>query len=109
MPSTSSVLAAAGFKTLLAHAGEVLSYSIASGSATAVVNRQVVQLKHGAIVVDGKLDFSVMGVTEIEFLSAGGLTPVVGARFTDSLGLRHRVEMIARTDITWIVYCSQSA
>lgn len=108
MPSSSSVLAAAGFKALLAHAGEELSYSVASGLVTGIVNRQVVALKNGATVIDGKLDFSVMGITQLEFLTAGNLVPAVGTRFTDSLGLRHRVDMIARTDITWLCYCFQS-
>ena len=96
----------AGLSLLVSTNGESLKRG--SVSLSGLVNRQVTKPKDGISARDGKLDFSVMGVTEIEFPFSMLNTVTVGDSFIDSVGYRHRVEKIMSTDISWVLYCVQS-
>lgn len=85
--------------------GEPLKYGAVT--INGIVNRKVTKVRDGVAAKDGKLDFSLMGMSEIEFV-IGSSIPTAGETFYDSVGIRHRVEYVTQTDITFVLYCKQS-
>jgi len=73
----------------------------------ALVTRNATKLKDGVSAHDGKVDFEVMGMTEVE-LSKSILQPQSGGTFIDLFGFRHRIRFVTQTDITWVCYCTPS-
>jgi len=104
--SAYSAIRIAGLKALLASAGEVLQ--VGDQTPTALVNRRPVKLKDGISIKEGKFSFNVAGLTEIEILRADLAEPSSGQSFVDTLGWRHRVQLVTQTDITWVLYCNTS-
>lgn len=102
--SASVLIRKAGFNVLLATNGEALT----PGGFKAVVNRKVTKLRDTIAARDGNMDFSILGMSEIEFLIAGANQPMAGDNFVDKFGLAHRVRYVMATDITWVCYCTQS-
>jgi hypothetical protein len=95
-----------GFKLLLLNNGEQLTGK--DVSTKAIINRSVVKAKDALQVHDGRIDFTLKGVTEIEISRDAISKPDVGLFLTDPLGLRHRIQMVCSSDITWVVYCMVS-
>lgn len=104
--SASSNIRAAGLAALLITNGELLTFRQASVSG--IVNRNVKAARDNISARDGRIDFSLMGVTEIEVAFGGIAQPVAGDTFIDSVGIRHRVKMVCATDISWVCYCESS-
>ena len=98
-----------GFSALLAHAGETLTRqdTPSAVSVKAIVNRRVVKMRDGLATRDGRIDFSVMGVTEVEILLSKLATVEAGDVLEDLFGFSHRVKMVCTTDITWVLYCER--
>ena len=96
-----------GFSALTDLGGERLTYS--NGDViVALVNRKVGTLKDNLGTRDGgRPDFSVLGMTEIEFTKTA-LTPDVGKHFVDLSGNIHRIRHVTQTSITWVCYCQPS-
>lgn len=101
-----------GFGALLSVAGERLTLG-SSEVITGIVNRKVNKIKDSVTMSgDGrKPDFSVLGMTEIEYFKAGVTQPEAGDVFTDAMNFKHRVRYVTHTGNTWCCYCqpSQSA
>jgi hypothetical protein len=105
--NVSQTLREAGLNALVATNGEEgLSYGGSYVGGT--VNRTPVQVRDGVSSRDGKLDFNVIGLTEIEVQMSVMQEPEVGGNFRDNLGLRHRVRHVVFTDLTWVCYCTPS-
>jgi hypothetical protein len=101
--SLSSTLRQAGINALLVANGEGLTLS--GSSVKAIVNRMPLKTRDSLQVHNGKLDFTLKGISEIEFVRTIA-KPKVGHVFYDFLGLGHRVAMVCSSDITWVVYCT---
>lgn len=78
-------------------------------SVSGTVNRTPIRVRDGVASRDGKLDFEVIGMTEIEVrMSVLPTEPQAGQAFYDSIGLRHRIQKVVFTDLTWVCYCLPS-
>jgi hypothetical protein len=102
----SAALRLAGFRSNLSISGEELK--LAGVCVLAIVNRNVVEPKDALSTKDGKIDFSVMGMSSIEFTICDNAQPAVGAFFYDDVGFKHRVTHVTHSDITWTCYCQPS-
>jgi hypothetical protein len=105
--SASTQIRTAGWRSLSAVNGETMS--VGGVPIVCVVNRVPLKAKDAPMSKDGKLDFTILGSTVIEFLIADFAgQPVAGNTFIDSLGFSHRVSYIIHSDITWVCYCVPS-
>lgn len=102
--SASSQIRIAGLSALIAVSGEALSYG--ATNLKGLVNRSVAKVRDAVSSRDGQLDFSVLGMTEIEVMRSAMALPVAGKNFVDSLDVRHRVRYVTQTDISWVCYCT---
>jgi len=96
----------AGFILLIATNGEEVTYN--NVKVKAIVNRSITAPKDSVTSNDGKLDFSLSGVSTIEILRSLISEPPVGVSMVDSLGNRHRISRVTSSEITWMIYCIQS-
>lgn len=106
MSSASSQIRLAGLCVLVESSGEWLKFG--NLSVAGLVNRAVKKPRDGISSKDGRLDFSIMGMSEIEIPFENLAQPAAGNTFIDEIGFRHRVEYVTNTDISWVVYCSKS-
>lgn len=101
--SQSSTDRARAFAELLVVAGETMTIGAASPSA--IVNRNLDPSK----LFPGSLDFQDRNMSRVEFLaSAVASAPRVGQSLADADGEFHRISIVQKTDITWVLFCKQT-
>lgn len=98
----------AGFKRLLRVSGEPLLFG--QLSIRGLVNRTPGKLKDVIASTGNKatLDFSTLGMTQIEVLQTATPLPVAGQSFIDGYDTAHRIRYVTKTDITWACFCQPS-
>lgn len=105
--SASTQIRTAGFYSLSAVNGETMTAG--GASVVCVVNRKVGKVRDGLQGRDGNLDFSILGMSEVEFLVQDFVgVPKPGNTLLDAFGFSHRIRYVLHTDITWVCYCTPS-
>ncbi len=110
--SIAAAIRLSGLVALVAVNGEPLVYSSNGGGTTktimALVDRMPVRPKDG-LVSHGEVDFTIAGLSCIEFPFGTITKPSAADTFIDAQGFRHRARFVTATDISWIVYCTPNA
>jgi hypothetical protein len=106
--SPSARVRQSGLGALLVANGEALGFGNPQKFVKGLVNRKVTKVRDGIQSRDGKLDFSVLGLSEIEIPRSAMALPVAGDVFLDEFNFNHRVRYVVTTDISWVLYCTPS-